>query len=289
VKSSVAIGVRPDVEQVNALARDVDQRWVLVQSELAKRFGTSRMLRNRYREELKWLLAGRTGQFKAFCNEQQLEYKRVTLDGLPFSDDNTTTLALADRARTLGLVPDVDGWPSPGLRLAGIKGVVQAEVDRFNALRLALQRGGVSPDDDEEELAELDEATVWLIVISLLVCGVGITNAMLMSVTERFREIGTMKCLGALDSFIIKLFLLESVFQGVAGTMFGVVLGLVAMLLASLSAFGTATMDYFPTEAVLWIALYGLLIGSALSILAAVFPALRAAHMAPVEAMRVEE
>jgi hypothetical protein len=289
VKSNVAVHVRPDVAKVNALIRDVDQHWAVLADELAERFGTSRMLRNRYREELKWLLAGRTGQFKAFCNEQQLEYKRVALDGLPFSEDNTTTIALADRARELGLMPDVDGWPSPGLELAGIKGVVQAEVDRFNALRLALQRGGVSPDDDEEELEKLDEATVWLIVISLLVCGVGITNAMLMSVTERFREIGTMKCLGALDSFIIKLFLLESVFQGVAGTMFGVVLGLMTMSLASLSAFGMATIDYFPTAPVLWIALYGLLIGSALSIVAAVFPALRAAHMAPVEAMRVEE
>ena len=48
---------------------------------------------------------------------------------------------------------------------------------------------------------------------------------MLMSVTERFREIGTMKCLGALDTFIVKLFLLESTFQGLAGTSAGIVIG----------------------------------------------------------------
>ncbi|HOT52163.1 MAG TPA: hypothetical protein PLI07_14365, partial [Candidatus Hydrogenedentes bacterium] len=51
---------------------------------------------------------------------------------------------------------------------------------------------------------------VWLAAISLLVCVVGITNAMLMSVTERYREIGTMKCLGALDWFVVKLFLIEA-------------------------------------------------------------------------------
>ena len=51
----------------------------------------------------------------------------------------------------------------------------------------------------------------------------------------------------------------------------------------------TATVDYFPTGEALLIVIYGLVIGSVLSIIAAVFPALRAAHMAPVEAMRVEE
>src|SRR5215213_5186904 len=74
----------------------------------------------------------------------------------------------------------------------------------------------------------------WLVGLALLVAFVGILNAMLMSVTERFREIGTMKCLGALDSFILKLFLFESVFQGVVGTIIGVVIGL-ALSLASLT------------------------------------------------------
>jgi ABC-type lipoprotein release transport system permease subunit len=55
----------------------------------------------------------------------------------------------------------------------------------------------------------------WLVIMSLLVCAVGITNSMLMAVTERFREIGTMKCLGALDLFVVELFLLESGLMGV--------------------------------------------------------------------------
>jgi putative ABC transport system permease protein len=54
-------------------------------------------------------------------------------------------------------------------------------------------------------------------MLSLLVCVVGIVNAQLMAVTERFREIGTMKCLGALDRFRLRLFLLEAGMQGLVG------------------------------------------------------------------------
>src|SRR5215207_9369918 len=77
-----------------------------------------------------------------------------------------------------------------------------------------------------QEVADAKLQSRWLIGLALLVAFVGILNSMLMSVTERFREIGTMKCLGALDGFIVKLFLLESLFQGFVGTVLGVILGL---------------------------------------------------------------
>src|SRR5437016_105352 len=80
--------------------------------------------------------------------------------------------------------------------------------------------------------------TRWLVGLALLVAFVGILNAMLMSVTERFREIGTMKCLGALDGFIIKLFLIESLFQGAVGTFIGIVLGLALSLLSAVISYG---------------------------------------------------
>lgn len=129
----------------------------------------------------------------------------------------------------------------------------------------------------------------WLIILSLTVAVVGIVNAMLMSVTERYQEIGTMKCLGALDSFIIRLFLLESVFQGTAGTVIGTVLGCALIFLSMLLVYGWVTVKTFPLGAILFYGVISIVIGFLLSVFGAILPAYRAAKMQPVEAMRVEE
>lgn len=129
----------------------------------------------------------------------------------------------------------------------------------------------------------------WLIGLSLAVAVVGIVNAMLMSVTERYREIGTMKCLGALDSFIIRLFLLESVFQGTAGTVVGAVLGFVLIFLRTLMVYGGVTVETFPALLIFRYGLWSVFLGFLLSVVGAILPAYRAAKMQPVEAMRVEE
>ena len=59
----------------------------------------------------------------------------------------------------------------------------------------------------------VDAYQYWLVAVALVVSVVGITNAMLISVYERYREIGTMKCIGALDQHILMLFLVESILQ----------------------------------------------------------------------------
>ena len=129
---------------------------------------------------------------------------------------------------------------------------------------------------------------MWLVGLSLCVAVVGIVNAMLMSVTERFREIGTMKCLGALDTFIVKLFLLESVFLGFIGTVMGIASGLVLTALFS-------TVTYWQLRSILFVALpwndvlvgmiIALVAGTGLSVLGAIYPAVVAARMEPVVAM----
>lgn len=130
--------------------------------------------------------------------------------------------------------------------------------------------------------------TRWLVGLALLVAFVGILNAMLMSVTERFREIGTMKCLGALDGFIIKLFLIESLFQGIVGTTIGVALGLLLSIAATSISYGA-----FAWKNVLWgeiieAVVICMAVGILLTVAGALYPSWRAARMQPIEAMRVD-
>jgi putative ABC transport system permease protein len=151
-----------------------------------------------------------------------------------------------------------------------------------------VQAGMSERDQDTSGLLGFSPMTVWLIIISFVVCAVGVANAMLMSVTERFREIATMKCLGALDSFIMISFVLESVLQGVAGGIVGVFLGLLLGTLRSLWGFGFLALTNLPGVMLLACGGSCLVAGMFLAALAAVYPAWVAARLAPMEAMRIE-
>jgi len=129
----------------------------------------------------------------------------------------------------------------------------------------------------------------WIVFLSLLVCVVGIINAQLMSVTERFREIGTMKCLGALDKVVVRIFILEAGIQGIVGSTIGALVGCLVCLLASLIRFGPSAMVQILWGEVGFSVISALFIGTGLSLLGALYPAILAARMQPVEAMRVEQ
>lgn len=135
---------------------------------------------------------------------------------------------------------------------------------------------------------KLTPRQLWLVSLSLLVCVVGIANAMLMSVTERYREIGTMKCLGALNRFIIEIFLLESGFQGIVGSLVGVILGFVGMFLLNLIKYGGEVITTFAGVKMLSAGIIAIVLGAILSVVGAIYPAYRAARMVPADAMRTE-
>ena len=131
-------------------------------------------------------------------------------------------------------------------------------------------------------------STLFLVIISFVVCMVGITNAMLMAITERFREIATMKCLGATDGFILNQFLIEAAIQGVIGGMLGMLAGLLVTLVKSSLLLGSIVFVYLPALPLLLGAAITVLLGVLLSMLASIYPARAASAMAPMDAMRVE-
>ena len=155
-------------------------------------------------------------------------------------------------------------------------------------LRQALIRGGYDIQPDDTSIGNTPKQK-WIIILSLLVCVVGIVNAQLMAVTERFREIGTMKCLGALDRFILRLFLLEAGMQGLIGAAAGALAGAAFALINALIQYKLVSLthlDWKDTAASIGIAVG---VGCFLSLLGVLYPAILAAKMQPVEAMRIEE
>jgi cell division protein FtsX len=155
-------------------------------------------------------------------------------------------------------------------------------------LRATLNRSGYDLGPEDTSVGSSAKQR-WIVILSLLVCVVGIVNAQLMAVTERFREIGTMKCLGALDRFVLRLFILEAGMQGLAGAFAGSILGALFSLLNLWIRFGTAAIssvsfiDIFISMAI------ATGVGVLLSLVGVFYPALIAARMQPVEAMRVEQ
>lgn len=117
--------------------------------------------------------------------------------------------------------------------------------------------------------------------ISLVVGGIGIMNIMLVSVTERTREIGTRLAIGARESDILTQFLIEAVVLSLAGGALGVVLGITGNQIIY-----RATGFFIPT------AVYSILIGFGFSALVGVafgyFPARKAAKLNPIDALRYE-
>ncbi len=128
----------------------------------------------------------------------------------------------------------------------------------------------------------------WLVFVALAVSVVGITNAMLIAVYERYREIGIMKCLGALDQHVLMLFLIESTIQGLVGGVVGYLLGVGAALLSAGFTTGFDIILKVPPSTLLLYFAGTTLLSVVLSVGATIYPAWRAAGLNPVEALRYE-
>ncbi|MFA7252716.1 MAG: ABC transporter permease [Candidatus Paceibacterota bacterium] len=148
-----------------------------------------------------------------------------------------------------------------------------------------------TPAEAAEKLGTIFNAlTIFLTAIaaiSLIVGGIGIMNIMLVSVTERTKEIGLRKAIGATNRDILTQFLLEAVVLTGLGGVIGIILGTVFAFLAStlITKFGGLDWQFnFPLNA----AILGLVVSSLVGLVFGIYPASQAAKKSPMEALRYE-
>lgn len=183
------------------------------------------------------------------------------------------------------------------VRMSAVFSDIQKEIIAEKKAQIAAGKLIPTPEDTrlilsvaanpKEEQAARSRLT-WLSIMGLIVCTVGITNSMLMSVTERYKEIGTMKCLGALDSFIVKLFFIESCLLGFIASVSGFLVGWLIISIIHLFTDGFPAFGSHYWTASVQLLVISAVVGSFLTFVATILPAIRAAQMPPAAALRVE-
>ncbi len=231
--------------------------------------------------------------------------KEIRVDGIPYtivgvgdrqgktfgqSQDNWVAVPITTYQQTYGYNDSVDIFA----RASGGAAVMERAKDEVRVLmRTRRHNAPGTPDDFEIETNDtfLDIANqllglfAWVVLgiasISLVVGGIVIMNIMLVSVTERTREIGVRKALGARQQDVLLQFLIESATMALVGGAIGVVCGVgVGKLITVIVG--------FPTSVPLWAVFLGLFLAGAVGIFFGVYPASKAAKLDPVVALRAE-
>jgi len=185
------------------------------------------------------------------------------------------------------------------VRVSDPDNIDRAKYDITATLR---DRHNISDPDDDDFFVEsqqgvieqigtiLNVLTLFLssvVAISLVVGGIGVMNIMLVSVTERTKEIGLRKAIGATDNDILFQFLLESTMLSFAGGVIGVLLGASLAVLTSI-VLSYALSDSWNFSFPVFAALLGVAVSSAVGIVFGLYPARKAAQKSPIEALHYE-
>jgi putative ABC transport system permease protein len=231
--------------------------------------------------------------------------KEIRVDGIPYtiigvgdrqgktlgqSQDNWVAIPITTYQQIYGYNDSVDIYA----RANGNAEVMERAKDEVRVLmRTRRHNAPGTPDDFEIETNDtfLDiwkqisslfaSVVLGLASIALVVGGVVIMNIMLVSVTERTREIGVRKALGAKQRDVLLQFLIESASLALVGGAFGVMGGVLVGKLITI-------VVGFPTAVPLWAIFLGLFLATAVGIFFGVYPASKAAKLDPVAALRAE-
>jgi len=231
--------------------------------------------------------------------------KEIRVDGVPYtivgvaerqgktlgqSQDNWVAIPITTYQQIYGYNDSVDVYS----RAAGNAQAMQAAEDEVRVLmRVRRHDAPGKPDDFDLETndtfldiwKQISSLFAWVVLglasIALVVGGVVIMNIMLVSVTERTREIGVRKALGAKQRDVLIQFLIESASLALVGGAFGVMGGILVGKIITV-------VVGFPTAVPLWAIFLGLLLAAAVGIFFGVYPASKAARLDPVVALRAE-
>ncbi len=231
--------------------------------------------------------------------------KEIRVDGIPYtivgvgerqgktlgqSQDNWVAVPIITYQQIYGYNDSVEVFA----RVAGGAQVMERAEDQVRVLmRTRRHDAPGSPDDFEiqtndtfldiwKQISSLFASVVLgLASIALVVGGVVIMNIMLVSVTERTREIGVRKALGAKQRDVLMQFLIESALMATIGGAIGVLCGILVGKLITI-------VIGFPTSVPLWAVFLGLFLAGSVGIFFGVYPASKAAKLDPVVALRAE-
>jgi len=180
----------------------------------------------------------------------------------------------------------------PGFEPEDVKSSVEEELRRDRGLEDGDEDFDVETAQDILDsltgiLAVVQGIVVGIASIALIVGGIGIMNTMYMSITERTREIGVMKAIGARKRHIMSVFLAEAAIIGVVGSLIGLLVGLgisnsAIYLINEFSDF-RAVQTYS-----VWQVVGSILFGTVLGVVSGVLPSRKAANMDPAESLRYE-
>ena len=205
-------------------------------------------------------------------------------------DDNAISIPLESFQEifdTNGQIDFITARVKPGTDIPSLQKKVERVLER--------ERGDknfqvVTPTQILEQISQVlgivQLVLVGIAAISLVVGGIGIMNSMYTSVLERTRDIGVMKAIGAKDSDIMKIFLIESGLMGFVGGIFGVALG--TLLSLTIGRYATESGFKLLVTVNPQLMLFGLLFAFIIGIISGALPAYRASQLNPVEALRHE-